>query len=132
MRHSKIMIHNIHKSPKFYFQTALVVFSVFIFPKTNLKPVILVLTVGIVKYYSLTVLSHPFKNATFDIFTEQKNFTLVHSVQSARTKSLLTKLAMSVHSSATFCATGAWGDKPIGRVRVKWKILKDLFLLKTF
>ena len=43
------------------------------------------------------------------------------SVQSTRSKSLFTKLAMSVHSSAFFCATGVWGGKPIGRVRVKFK-----------
>ena len=43
------------------------------------------------------------------------------SVQSTRTKSLFTKLAMSVHSSAFFCATGVWGGKPIGHVRVKIK-----------
>ena len=42
------------------------------------------------------------------------------SVQSTRTKSLFTKLAMSVHCSATFCATGALGGKPIGRVRVNF------------
>ena len=29
------------------------------------------------------------------------------------------ELAMSQHWSVLFCATGAWGGKPIGRVRVK-------------
>ena len=46
------------------------------------------------------------------------------SAQSTRTKSLFTKLAMSVHSSALLCATGAWGGKPIGRVRVNNQIWK--------
>ena len=35
------------------------------------------------------------------------------AVQSTRTKSLFTQLAMSVHCSATFFATGAWGVKEI-------------------
>ena len=52
------------------------------------------------------------------------------SVQSMRTKSLFTKLAMSVHCSATFCATGAWGGKPIGRVRVNVASSKMLHHLK--
>ena len=31
----------------------------------------------------------------------------------------MTELAISQHWSAIFCATGVWGGKPIGRVRVK-------------
>ena len=46
------------------------------------------------------------------------------SAQSTRTKSLFTKLAMSVHSSALLCATGAWGVTPIGRVRVNFRLYK--------
>ena len=45
------------------------------------------------------------------------------SVQSTRTKSFFTKLAMSVHCSATFFATGALGGKAIGRVRVKLQLI---------
>ena len=35
------------------------------------------------------------------------------------------ELAMSQHWSVIFCATGAWGGKPIGRVRVKTFGQKD-------
>ena len=33
---------------------------------------------------------------------------------------IFAQLAMSQRWSAIFCATGAWGGKPIGRLRVKW------------
>ena len=54
------------------------------------------------------------------------------SVQSTRTKSLFTKLAISIHCSATFCATGAWGGKPIGRVRVNEKKIELFSIVFKF
>ena len=43
---------------------------------------------------------------------------------------IFAELAMSQRLSAIFCATGVWGDKPIGRVRVK--DVKQFLLVQHF
>ena len=56
---------------------------------------------------------------------ERKRKMFIHTNQSLITSFYIKKLlifaelAMSQRWSALFCATGAWGGKPIGRVRVK-------------
>ena len=43
---------------------------------------------------------------------------------------IFAELALSQRWSAIFCATGVWGGKPIGRVRVELKFLSKIYQIK--